>query len=105
MHAHAWVPCEAALCAPRSACKLIAQHALSVTEHPRTKSTDMRAIVGFDFIIANVFGYGVLMRTLLAGIDEDVEMLSRRYVEDVDVEVQCEGIIRTDKIKTKLSSF
>ena len=45
------------------------------------------------------------MRTLLAGIDEDVEMLSRRYVEDVDVEVQCEGIIRTDKIKTKLSRF
>ena len=27
-------------------------------------------------------------------------MLSRWYTEDVDVEVQCEGMIRTDKIKT-----
>ena len=29
MHAHAWVLCEAALCAARSACKLIAQHAFA----------------------------------------------------------------------------
>ena len=32
-------------------------------------------------------------------------MLSRRYIEDVDVEVQCEGMIRMDKIKTKISRF
>ena len=31
-------------------------------------------------------------------------MLSRRYIEDVDVEVQCEGMIRMDKIKTKILS-
>ena len=36
---------------------------------------------------------------------EVVEMLSRRYIEDVDVEVQCEGMIRMDKIKTKISRF
>ena len=32
-------------------------------------------------------------------------MLSRRYVEDGDVEVQCEGMIRMDKIKTRTSRF
>ena len=36
---------------------------------------------------------------------EVVEMLSRRYIEDVDVEVQCEGMILMDKIKTKISRF
>ena len=35
MHAHAWVLCEAALCAAPSACKLIAQHALSAAVHAR----------------------------------------------------------------------
>ena len=38
MHAHAWVLCEAALCAARSACKLIAQHTLSAAEQARIKS-------------------------------------------------------------------
>ena len=32
-------------------------------------------------------------------------MLSRRYVKDADVEVQCEGMIRMDKIKTNISRF
>ena len=32
-------------------------------------------------------------------------MLSRRYIEDVDVEVQCEGMICMDEIKTKISRF
>ena len=36
---------------------------------------------------------------------EVVEMSSRRYIEDVDVEVQCGGMIRMDKIKTKISRF
>ena len=36
---------------------------------------------------------------------EVVEMSSRRYIEDVEVEVQCEGMIRMDKIKTKISRF
>ena len=36
---------------------------------------------------------------------EVVEILSTRYIEDVDVEVQCEGMIRMDKIKTKISTF
>ena len=36
---------------------------------------------------------------------EVVEILSRRHIEDVDVEVQCEGMIRMDKIKTKTSRF
>ena len=31
-------------------------------------------------------------------------MLSR-CIEDVDVEVQCEGMIRTDKIKNRISRF
>ena len=36
---------------------------------------------------------------------EVVEMLSRRYIEDVDVEVHCEGMIRMDMIKTNISRF
>ena len=28
-------------------------------------------------------------------------MMSRRYIGDVDVEVQCDGMIRMDKIKTR----
>ena len=36
---------------------------------------------------------------------EVVEMLSRRYIEDVDAEVHCEGMIRMDMIKAKISGF
>ena len=65
----------------------------------------MQPIFGFAFIIPNGFRYCLLIRTLLAGIGEDVEMWSKRYIEDVHVEVQCEGMIRTDRIKTKISRF
>ena len=41
--------------------------------------------------------------SLKLGVVEVVEMLSRRCIEDVDVEVQCEGMIRMDKRKTKIS--
>ena len=65
----------------------------------------MQPIVRFASIIKNGFRHGLLMRTLLAGVVEIVEMLSRRYIEDVADEVQCEGMIRMDKIKTKISRF
>ena len=39
------------------------------------------------------------------GVVEVVQILSTRYIEDVDVKVQCEGMIRMDKIKTKISRF
>ena len=65
----------------------------------------MQSIVGIAFIITNGFRYCLLMTTLEAGGVEVVEMLHRRYIEDIDVEVQCEGVIRTDKITTKISRF
>ena len=42
--------------------------------------------------------------TKVAFDDEVVEILqlSRRYIEDVVVEVRCEGMVRMDKIKTKI---
>ena len=64
MHAHAWVLCEAAPCAARSACKLIAQHALSVAEHACIKSTYMQPFVGFVCVIKNGFRHCLLMRKL-----------------------------------------
>ena len=44
-------------------------------------------------------------RRRIAQIDDVVEILSRRYIEDVDVQVQCEGIFRMDKTKTKILRF
>ena len=38
-------------------------------------------------------------------LDEVVEMLSRRYIGDIDVEVQCEGMNRMDNIKIATSTF
>ena len=46
MHAHAWVLSEAALCANCSACKVIVQHAISVSEHACIKSTDVIPSLG-----------------------------------------------------------
>ena len=34
-----------------------------------------------------------------------MEVLSIRYIEDIDVEVQCEGMIRMDTMRTKISRF
>ena len=96
MHAHAWVPCEAALCAHCPTSLSIPGQSQSM---PVLNQYARGSMVGFAVIDKERFWL------LVTDTGAQREVMKLSGIKDVDAELQCEGMICMDKIKTSIQDF